>query len=201
MADLQEVREAVDVVRATRERLGFRAPLNEVLTILHCTSNYPAAVDDVNLRAMQTISAATGMAVGYSDHTAGVAISAAAVALGATVIEKHFTLDKNLPGPDHKASLEPEELALMIQHIRDIERALGSGEKEPMPKELPVRELVRRSVTTVVPVKKGEVLSSAHIALLRPGTGIVPKDMAQAIGKKAARDLEAGTTLTWNDLA
>lgn len=201
MADLQEVQDAVEVVRSTRERLGFQSSLNELLTILHCTSNYPAAVEDVNLRAMETLHAVTGMPVGYSDHTAGVAISAAAVALGATVIEKHFTLDKNFPGPDHKASLEPDELALMIRHIRDIEAALGSGEKNPMPNELPVRALVRRSLTTVVPVMKGEVLSRHHVALLRPGTGIAPKEMSKAIGKVAARDLEAGTTVTWSDLA
>jgi N,N'-diacetyllegionaminate synthase len=201
MADLNEVQEAVEMVRSTRERLGFHAPLDQFLTILHCTSNYPAAVEDVNLRAMQTIHAATGMPVGYSDHTAGVAISAAAVALGATIIEKHFTLDKNLPGPDHKASLEPGELALMIRHIRDIEPALGSGKKEPMPTELPVRALVRRSLTTVVPLTKGEVLTRKHIALLRPGTGIAPKDLVHAVGKRAVRDLEAGTTVTWSDLA
>lgn len=201
MADLQEVEEAVAVVRAARARLGLQAPLDDVLSILHCTSNYPASVDDVNLRAMQTIGTATGMPVGYSDHTAGVAISAAAVALGATIIEKHFTLDKNLPGPDHKASLEPDELALMIRHIRDIERALGSAVKAPMPSELPVRALVRRSLTTVVPVKQGQTLTRDHVALLRPGNGIAPKDLARALGKPAARDLDAGTTLTWSDLA
>ena len=126
------------------------------------------------------------MPVGYSDHTAGVAISAAAVAMGATVIEKHFTLDRDLPGPDHKASLEPDELALMVRHIRDIERALGTGEKEPMPTELPVRTLVRRSVTTVRPVLKGQALTMEDIALLRPGTGIAPKELSLAIGKKAS---------------
>lgn len=201
MADLQEVEEAVEVVRAARARHGFQAPLDEFLSILHCTSNYPASVDDVNLRAMQTIGTAIGMPVGYSDHTAGVAISAAAVAMGATIIEKHFTLDKHLPGPDHKASLEPDELALMIRHIRDIEQALGSAIKAPMPNELPVRALVRRSLTTIVPVKKGQTLAREHVALLRPGNGIAPKDLARALGKSAARDLDAGTTLTWSDLA
>lgn len=201
MANLQEVEESVEVVRAARARHGFLAPLDAFLSILHCTSNYPASVDDVNLRAMQTIGTATGMPVGYSDHTAGVAISAAAVAMGATIIEKHFTLDKNLPGPDHKASLEPDELALMIRHIRDIERALGSAVKAPMPNELPVRALVRRSLTTIVPVRKGQTLAPEHVALLRPGNGIAPKDLARAIGKPAARDLDAGTTLTWSDLA
>lgn len=200
MATLQEVQEAVDVVRAERLRLGFDGELSEFLTVLHCTSNYPASLDDVNLRAMQTIHAATGMPVGYSDHTAGVAVSVAAVALGATVIEKHFTLDGNLPGPDHKASLEPDELALMIQYIRSIERALGSDKKEPMPNELPVRALVRRSLTTALPISKGQKLTRDNVTLLRPGTGIAPKYFSAAIGKKTVRDLDAGVTLDWSDL-
>lgn len=200
MANLEEVQEAVEVVRAARRRFKHQGALEDFLTILHCTSNYPASVDDVNLRAMQTIHAATGMPVGYSDHTAGVAVSVAAVAMGARVIEKHFTLDKELPGPDHKASLEPSELALMIRHIRDIEQALGSDKKEPMPNELPVRALVRRSLTTARLVRKGQALSREDIALLRPGTGIAPKDLAQALGKTAAHDLPAGTTLNWSDL-
>jgi N,N'-diacetyllegionaminate synthase len=200
MATLQEVQEAVEVVRAARSRSGRRGELEEFLTVLHCTSNYPASVDDVNLRAMQTIHSATRIPVGYSDHTAGVAVSVAAVAMGATVIEKHFTLDRNLPGPDHKASLEPDELALMIQHIRNVERALGSDKKEPVPNELPVRTLVRRSLTTVRPIGKGQPLTRDSVALLRPGTGIAPKDLSKAIGKKAVRDLDAGVTLGWSDL-
>jgi N,N'-diacetyllegionaminate synthase len=201
MATLQEVQEAVEIVRAQRMRLGHRGDLKEFLTVLHCTSNYPASVDDVNLRAMQTIHSATGMPIGYSDHTAGVAVSVAAVAMGATVIEKHFTLDRNLPGPDHKASLEPDELALMIQHIRSVERALGSDKKEPTANELPVRALVRRSLTTVRPVGKGQALTRDNVALLRPGTGIAPKDLSKAIGKKLVRDLDAGVTIAWSDLA
>ena len=200
MANLQEVQEAVEVVRAERQRLGYQGALDEFLTILHCTSNYPAAVDDVNLRAMQTIYRETALPVGYSDHTAGTLVSVAAVAMGATTIEKHFTVDRNLPGPDHKASLEPGELAAMIQQIRDVERALGSDKKEPMASELPVRALVRRSLTTVRPVTQGQTLTRDDVALLRPGTGIAPKEVPLAIGKKAARDLPAGTTLTWSDL-
>lgn len=201
MANLQEVREAVEVVRSERHRLGYSGDLSKYLTVLHCTSNYPASVSDVNLRAMQTIHSATGMPIGYSDHTAGVAVSVAAVALGATVIEKHFTLDRELPGPDHKASLEPDELQLMVQHIRDVEHALGSDKKEPMPNELPVRALVRRSVTTILPISKGQTLTKENLALLRPGTGIAPKDLFKAVGRRAARDLESGTTLEWSDLA
>lgn len=200
MATLLEVQEAVEVVRSERSRLGLRGEMRDWVTILHCTSNYPASVDDVNLRAMLTILSATELPVGYSDHTAGVAVSVAAVALGATVIEKHFTMDRGLPGPDHKASLEADELAVMIQHIRNVERALGSENKEPTPNELPVRMLVRRSVTTVRAVLKGQPLTRDNVSLLRPGTGIAPKDLSAAIGKAVVRDIDAGTTLTWDDL-
>lgn len=200
MATLLEVQEAVEVVRSERARLGLRGDMRDFVTILHCTSNYPASVDDVNLRAMQTILSATEVPVGYSDHTSGVAVSVAAVALGATVIEKHFTLDRGLPGPDHKASLEADELAVMIQHIRNVERALGSEKKEPTPNELPVRMLVRRSVTTVRAVRKGQPLTRDNLSLLRPGTGIAPKDLSTVIGKAVVRDIDAGTTLAWSDL-
>ncbi|OGB20911.1 MAG: N-acetylneuraminate synthase [Burkholderiales bacterium RIFCSPLOWO2_02_FULL_57_36] len=201
MANLQEVQDAIQVVAAKRQSLGYSGGMSDCLTVLHCTSNYPASVDDVNLRAMQTIYLATGVPVGYSDHTAGIAVSVAAVGMGASVIEKHFTLDKGFPGPDHKASLEPDELAMMIRHIRDVERALGSDKKEPAANELPVRALVRRSVTTVLPLRQGQLITEHDVALLRPGTGIAPKDLAKAIGKVAGRDIEAGTTLSWSDLA
>ena len=201
MADLEEVREAVQAVRATRMRLGLSGSLETMLTILHCTSNYPAAVGDVNLRAMQSMYAETGVPVGYSDHTAGIAVSTAAVAMSASVIEKHFTLDKSLPGPDHRASLEPAELAQMIRQIRDVEQALGSSIKAPTSSELPVRALVRRSVTTLRPIARGELLTRANVGLLRPGTGIAPKAFLQVLGKCAARDIEAGITLDWSDLA
>lgn len=200
MATLQEVRDAVDLVRRQRERLGLSGALENHLTVLHCTSNYPAVADDVNLRAMHTMAAMIGMPIGYSDHTAGTEVSVAAVALGATVIEKHFTLDKNLPGPDHKASLEPDELRLMIRQIRCIERALGSDRKEPTLNELPVRAVVRRSVTTLVAIKKGQALSADNLALLRPGTGIEPRELPAVVGKRAVRDIAAGTTLNWSDL-
>ena len=200
MANLDEVQEAVAVIRAERSRLRFSGELEQFLTVLHCTSNYPASIDDVNLRAMITIQSATGLPVGYSDHTAGVLISVAAVALGATVIEKHFTLDRSLPGPDHKASLEPDELALMIEQIRDIERAMGSNQKEPTANELPVRAVVRRSVTAVRALKQGQLLTQDDVALLRPGTGILPKELKSALGKKLLRNIAEGLTLSWDDL-
>jgi N,N'-diacetyllegionaminate synthase len=200
MADLAEIRRAVAVVVATRERAGLRGALADALTILHCTSNYPAACLDANLRAMQTIARETGLPVGYSDHTAGLAVSTAAVAMGAQVIEKHFTLDQQMPGPDHKASLSPEELRALVRQIRDVEQAMGSAEKCPTDSELPVRALVRRSVTVARPVRAGQTLGAADLALLRPGTGIPPANLARVFGRVARRDLPVGTTLQWSDL-
>lgn len=200
MASLEEIEEAVRVIAATRERLGLAAPLAEVVTILHCTSNYPAAFGDVNLRAMDTIARATGLPVGYSDHTLGLAVSTAAVALGARVIEKHFTLDRQLPGPDHAASLEPGELAALVGQIRAVEQALGSAAKQPTDSELPVRALVRRSVTAVRAIAEGAVVQAADLALQRPGTGIPPREAQQVPGKRARRAIPAGTTLQWSDL-
>jgi N,N'-diacetyllegionaminate synthase len=201
MAALDEIREAIEVIQLTRRQHGFAAPLESMLTVLHCTSNYPAALEDVNLRAMTTIAQATGLPVGYSDHTAGTTVSIAAVAMGATVIEKHFTLDRNLPGPDHKASLEPDEMADLVARIREVERALGSPIKQPNASELPVRELVRRSVTLVRSVAAGQAIAREDVALMRPGNGIAPKGLAAVIGRRAARDIEGGVTLQWSDLA
>jgi N,N'-diacetyllegionaminate synthase len=201
MSTLDEIHEAVEVIRSVRQQQGFATPLEEMLTVLHCTSNYPAALEDLNLRAMAMIGQATGLQVGYSDHTAGTTVSIAAVAMGATVIEKHFTLDRDLPGPDHKASLEPVELADMVARIREVERALGSPIKQPNAGELPVRELVRRSVTLVRDVAAGQAITGEDVALMRPGNGIAPKELAAVIGRRAARDIEGGTTLQWSDLA
>lgn len=200
MANLDEVVEAVEVIRATRQRCGFVAPLDHVLTILHCTSNYPASASDVNLLAMRTMSNATGLPIGYSDHTSGITIAPAAVALGATVIEKHFTVDARLPGPDHRASLEPHELKALVANVREIEVALGSDEKRPTVSELPVRELVRRSVTLSRSVLSGQALSHSDLIFLRPGNGIAPKHIDQVIGRCCSRDLPAGHTLLWDDL-
>jgi N,N'-diacetyllegionaminate synthase len=200
MATMEEIHEAIAVVRTERAARGFFAPLESMLTILHCTSNYPAAVGDVNLRAMATIGAETGLPVGYSDHTLGTTVSVAAVALGATVIEKHFTLDRSLPGPDHQASLEQGDLADLIRRIRDVEMCLGSTVKAPNASELPVRELVRRSVTLVADIAAGDELTADHLALMRPGNGIPPKALASVIGRRAAKAMGAGQTLAWDDL-
>jgi N,N'-diacetyllegionaminate synthase len=200
MATLAEIERAVAVIGAARLRAGYTGELASSLTILHCTSNYPAQCSDVNLRAMRTIADATGMPVGYSDHTLGLAVSTAAVALGATVIEKHFTLDRDMPGPDHKASLSPQELAALVRQIRDVEVALGSSVKAPTASELQVRALVRRSVTTARAVTAGSVLTADDLVLLRPGNGIEPREIGQVVGRRAARDLPTGTTLLWPDL-
>jgi N,N'-diacetyllegionaminate synthase len=200
MASLEEIQSAVDVIADCRTRLGYEEPLAEVLTILHCTSNYPANYEDVNLRAMRTIGDATGLPIGYSDHTLGVLVSTAAVALGASVIEKHFTLDKGMPGPDHKASLDPDELRQMVRHIRDVETVLGSAVKQPAASELPVRSLVRRSVTITRKIDAGAVIRRDDLGLLRPGTGISPGDVGSVAGRVAKRDLAPGTTLQWDDL-
>jgi N,N'-diacetyllegionaminate synthase len=200
MATLAEVKEAVATVRQTREAAGFDAPLASMLTILHCTSNYPAALSDVNLRAMSTIASETGLRVGYSDHTAGITVSIAAVAMGASVIEKHFTLDRSLPGPDHRASLEPAELKELIARIREVEVALGSDIKQPSPAEAAVRELVRRSVTLLRDVDAGHTLRAEDVALMRPGNGIPPKELQSVIGRVVARPMTGGVTLQWSDL-
>lgn len=200
MASMEEVREAVITVDEGRHQRGFSEPLAEVLTILHCTSNYPARTEDINLKAMQTMANTLKLPVGYSDHTDGIYISMAAIAMGASVVEKHFTLDRSLSGPDHKASLEPRELGLMIKNIRQIEASLGDGLKEPRASELPVRELVRRSVTLVEGGAGGTVLRAEDLVLLRPGTGIPPKRLDEVIGKRLKSSMAAGSVLTWSDL-
>lgn len=200
MATLEEIKTAIATIASARRAAGLDELTGDALTILHCTSNYPAQCKDVNLRAMQTIAAETGIAVGYSDHTLGIAVSTAAVAMGATVIEKHFTLDRDLPGPDHKASLTPDELTMLIRQIRDVESALGSSVKAPTASELPVRELVRRSVTTAVPIAAGTRLTRADLVLLRPGNGISPGSLKDVIGRTVTADISAGTTLQWQQL-
>lgn len=200
MASLSEVQEAISIINDERERLGFNSNLREMLCILHCTSNYPAVDGDVNLRAMQTLAKETGLPVGYSDHTLGLAISTAAVAMGAAVIEKHFTLDKSLSGPDHQASLDPQELMALVFNIRSVEEALGDGVKKPVDSELAIRSLVRRSISAARKIPEGKKLELADLCLLRPGIGIEPKFLYDLEGLVVSRDLDAGTTLMWSDL-
>lgn len=165
------------------------------LTVLHCTSSYPAEPQDANLHAMRTMAQAFGRPVGYSDHTRGIEVSIAAVALGATVVEKHFTVSRSLPGPDHAASLEPAELAEMVRSIRSVEHALGDGTKAPRPVEIPVRALVRRSVATARALQAGTVLSAADLTTMRPGTGIPPAELDALVGRRLVRAVEAGQLL------
>ena len=200
MATLDEVLETVGWIAAVRRVRGFGAPLTERVTLLHCTSNYPAVEEDVNLLAMSTLAERCGLAAGYSDHTVGATIATAAVALGACIIEKHFTIDRSLPGPDHQASLEPGELVAMIKAIRSVERALGDGIKRPREAELPVRDVARRSLTVASDLPAGHRLSCADLLVLRPGTGIAPKERDNVIGRQLASALTAGTTLNWSDL-
>jgi N,N'-diacetyllegionaminate synthase len=184
MSNLQEVKDALEVLEST----GIS---KSQITFLHCASAYPAPVVDVNLLAMRTMKETLNVEVGYSDHTLGIEVSIAAVALGATVIEKHFTLDRNLPGPDHKASLEPDELNSMVTQIRNIEQALGDGVKRPMPSELENIDLVRRSIVAKCSIRQGEIFSELNLSVKRPGTGISPMDWDRLIGSKARRDFDA----------
>lgn len=178
MSTLEEVAEAVYVMK--------KAGCKDII-LLHCTSNYPARPEDCNLLAMKTIADEFNLPVGYSDHTPGIVISIAAVALGACVIEKHFTLDKNLAGPDHKASLEPDELEEMVKSIRMVETALGLPVKAPVDAELEVRDVVRRSIVAKVDILKGTVITEDMLAFKRPGTGMPPKDANLIVGKTAKR--------------
>lgn len=200
MASLDEVAEAVQLISTVREQSGYDEPLKERLCLLHCTSNYPTSLDDVNLLAMRTLQDTFDLPVGYSDHTAGVFVAPLARALGAIVFEKHFTLDRNLPGPDHKASLEPEELARMVQAIRDTDRVLGCPEKVPTEQEMEVRVAARRSVTLKRDVAAGVPLSDADLTLLRPGDGVPPSKLESLYGRRLRRNMTAGTTLHSEDL-
>ncbi len=181
MADMGEIEDALNVLA------GVGSSRKDI-TVLHCNTEYPTPYGDVNLRAMLSIKEAFKVKVGYSDHTLGMEIPVAAVALGATVIEKHFTLDKNMQGPDHRASLEPDELKLMVKAIRNVEKAFGSGIKEPSSSELRNKEIVRKSIVASCPIKKGETLSARNMATKRPGTGISPMQWDKVIGGKAVKD-------------
>lgn len=201
MATMDEIQEAVAVIRETRAAFGFTEGLASILTVLHCTSSYPAALGDVNLRAMTTIATETGLPVGYSDHTLGTTVAVSAVALGATVIEKHFTLDRSLDGPDHQASLTVEDLAMMVGAIREVEQALGSATKAPTNTELAVRAVARRSVAAARDLRAGEVLSLDDLVLLRPAAGIEPKFRQVIVGRALSAPVRAHQAITWNDLA
>ena len=181
MANLGEIEAAIDALEAA-------GTPRAMLTVLHCTTEYPTPMAEVNLRAMLSIHAAFGVAVGYSDHTQGIEVAIASVAMGATVIEKHFTLDRNLPGPDHKASLEPAELNAMVAAIRNIEVALGDGIKRLTTSEARNRPVARKSLVASRAIKSGALFTAENITAKRPATGISPMRWDEVIGKTALRD-------------
>jgi N-acetylneuraminate synthase len=191
MATIEEIKAAVDSIQAVG---------NDDITVLHCVTDYPTPPDQVNLRAMHVIQEALQVPVGYSDHTMGIDASVIAVAAGAKVIEKHFTLDCNLPGPDHKASLEPADLAEMVRGIRRVEVLLGCGKKQPNEAELAVAKIVRRSVVARRLIPAGTVLDTATLTLRRPGTGIPPAKFDELLGRRVKRDIAAGSMVQWEDV-
>lgn len=181
MCELEEVRAAVEVLTAHG---------TPKLTLLHCNTEYPTPYGDVNLRAMETLRHEFGVEVGYSDHTRGIEVPIAAAALGASVIEKHFTLDRTMEGPDHKASLEPQELSAMVESIRHIEQALGSGVKTASPSERKNRAVARKSIVAARAIAQGELLTEENLTVKRPGTGISPMKWFSVLGTQAIRDFE-----------
>jgi len=193
MCELYEIERAIDTLLS----VGVK---KSDLTILHCNTEYPTPMVDVNLKAMNALGEKFGVKVGYSDHTIGIEVPIAAVALGATVVEKHFTIDKKMIGPDHKASLDPQELKDMVIGIRNIEKALGSSLKEPTTSELKNRDIARRSIHLANDIKKGEALKKTDIVMKRPGNGISPYDIDNIIGKLVKRDLLNDSILNPNDL-
>lgn len=181
MSTMDEIKNAIEILKKNG---------SGEITLLHCNTEYPTPFEDVNLLAMKTLQETFQVNVGYSDHTQGIEIPIAAVAMGATVIEKHFTLDKNMEGPDHKASLDPNELKQMVVSIRNIEQAVGNGIKQPSPSEKKNIDIARKSIVAKCDIKKGEVLSEDNLYIKRPGNGISPMRWYDIIGTKAVRDFK-----------
>jgi N,N'-diacetyllegionaminate synthase len=194
MSTLDEIADALSVL----EKNGVQ---KENVTVLHCNTEYPTPFEDVNIKAMDHIRKSFDVAVGYSDHTAGIEVSIAAVALGATIIEKHFTLDRAMDGPDHKASLEPHELAAMVKAIRNIEKSLrGDGLKNPSPSEMKNIGIARKSVHLKTAVSRGDILTAEHLVMKRPGDGISPMQLEFVVGKRVNQDLPAEAKLEFQHL-
>lgn len=188
MATLGEIEEALRLIR--------NQGIPDVV-LLHCVTSYPAKVEDANLRAIQTLKRAFKLPVGFSDHTLGITMPVVAVALGAVMIEKHFTLDRSLPGPDHRASLEPHELKEMVNSIRNVERAIGDGIKRPTKDEEKIKKVSRRSIVAKVDIPKGTVITEDMLDTKRPGTGIVPKDMNMIVGRRARKNIPRNKIISW----
>ena len=191
MSTLDEVATAVAAVRDAGD---------PPIVLLHCLSAYPAPTDEINLRAMDTLRERFGCPVGFSDHTLGLSVPIGAVGRGAAVIEKHVTLDKTLPGPDHRASLEPDEFRALVTAIRDVETALGDGDKRPMPSEEDTRRVARKSLVAARALRTGERLAADAIAIKRPGTGLSPADREKILGRRVRRDIAEDELLDWKDL-
>lgn len=181
MADMQEISDALNV-------LVDAGTKKSKITVLHCNTEYPTPMEDVNLGAMKTIGEELDVQIGYSDHTLGIEVPIAAVAMGATVIEKHFTLNRQMKGPDHKASLEPDELKSMVQSIRNIEVAIGNGEKVPSQSELKNKIVARKSIVALKDIKEGEFLTKENLTVKRPGNGISPMKWDEVLGTKASKN-------------
>ncbi|WP_301199171.1 N-acetylneuraminate synthase [Plebeiibacterium marinum] len=193
MATIDEVEDAVNVLTK------FGKSKKEI-TVLHCTTEYPAPFNEVNLKAMKTMADTLGVKTGYSDHTQGIEIPIAAAALGATLIEKHFTLDRNMPGPDHKASIEPCELKSMVDAIRNIEQALGDGNKKPSASEIKNIQVARKSIHVNKELEKRHILREQDLEMKRPGDGISPMKMDEVIGKTLKKTIGKGSILKWEDI-
>jgi len=191
MATLGEVEDALNYL--------YKQGIKEII-LLHCTTSYPAPVKSVNLRAMETLRCAFQMPVGFSDHTTGIIISIAAVSMGACVIEKHFTLDKTLPGPDHKASLEPRELIALVKGVRDVESALGNGIKTPNEVEKGIKMIARKSIVARRNINKGDILTEENLTMKRPGTGIEPKFLESILHKRARVFIQRDQVIQWDML-
>lgn len=191
MSTLEEVKKAVEWI----EEMG-----NRNIVLFHCTSNYPAPFEDVNMEAMLTLKRQFGYPVGYSDHTEGIEISLMSAAYKATVIEKHFTYDRNADGPDHKASLEPDELAFMVKLIRNIETARGNGEKKPTESEFSTRNVARKSLVWNKPMVAGDIVQRGDLSCKRPGTGIEPQELENVIGSKVKRNCYEDDLVSWDDI-
>lgn len=191
MSTLGEVEKAIDVL--------YEGGASDI-ELMHCTTDYPTEYEDVNLRAMLTLKNAFYLPVGYSDHTKGFEAAVAAVTLGASIIEKHITLDRNMSGPDHKASMLPEEFKEYVRHIRNTEQLLGNGIKKPTTKERQIMQQARRSVLAARDLQAGEILTGEKICLKRPGTGIVPEFIPILLGRKLKKDIKRESIITWEDV-
>nr|MBA3900566.1 N-acetylneuraminate synthase family protein [Bacteroidota bacterium] len=192
MCEMIEIEEAIEV-------LINEGASKDKITVLHCNTEYPTPMEDVNLNAMNAIKEKIGVRVGYSDHTLGIEVPIAAVAMGAVLIEKHFTIDRTMEGPDHKASLEPEELISMVRSIRNIEIALGSRKKKASFSELKNKDIARKSIHLAFDLEAGHVLEENDLEMKRPGNGISPMKMDMVVGKKLKTSLKEETLLTWED--